>query len=327
MLFYTHDDCLRHEMQRGHPERPDRLRAVNQSLSACGLMDRFECRAARPIEAECLEAVHAPAYLAELRALSRGARGARPSHENAVSPASGLVRLDPDTAMNSGTLRAAALAAGAVTGAVQAVLGGVDEKAFCAVRPPGHHAEASAAMGFCYYNSIALGAAQALEQVDRVAILDFDVHHGNGTVDAFKDNPEALVCSSFQHPFYPYRYVDVDAPNIVNTPLPAGTDGAAFRRAIERDWAPAVNAHRPDLILVSAGFDAHRDDPLGGLLLDDEDFRWITEFIVDLAETHAGGRVVSALEGGYDLAALGRCAALYAEALSAFEPLLPLKGE
>ena len=147
--------------------------------------------------------------------------------------------LDPDTAMSPGTLRAAALAAGAVTDAVQEVLKGVDRRAlrraFCAVRPPGHHAEAGAAMGFCFYNSIALGAALALEQVDRVAVLDFDVHHGNGTVDAFKDRPEALVCSSFQHPFYPYRYVDIDAPNIVNTPLPAGADGAAFRHAIERD--------------------------------------------------------------------------------------------
>ena len=300
MLFHTHDGCLRHEVQRGHPERPDRLRAVNQSLSACGLMDRFECRVARPIEAEGLAAVHDPAYLAQL---------------SAASPASGLVRLDPDTAMNPDTLRAAALAAGAVTDAVQAVLDGVDNRAFCAVRPPGHHAEVGAAMGFCYYNSIALGAAQALKQVGRMAILDFDVHHGNGTVDAFKDRPDVLVCSSFQHPFYPYRHTDVDAPNIVNTPLPAGTDGAAFRRAIERVWADAVNAHRPDLILVSAGFDAHRDDPLGGLLLEDEDFRWITEFIVDLAETHAGGRVVSALEGGYDLAALSRCAVLHAEAL------------
>ena len=301
MLFYTHDDCLGHEMQPGHPERPDRLRAVNESLSACGLKDGFDCRAARPIDTEALAAVHAPDYLAGL---------------NAVSPASGLVRLDADTAMSPGTLRAAAVAAGAVTDAVREVLGGKERRAFCAVRPPGHHAEAGAAMGFCYYNSIALGAAQALEEVDRVAILDFDVHHGNGTVDAFKDRPEALVCSSFQHPFYPYRYVDIEAPNIVNTPLPAGTDSAAFRHAVERDWAAAVNAHRPDLILVSAGFDAHRDDPLGGLLLDDEDFRWITEFILDLAETHAGGRVVSALEGGYDLDALGRCAVVHAEALS-----------
>ena len=300
MLFYTHEDCLRHEMQPGHPERPDRLRAVNESLAAGGLMDSFERRVAQPIAGAGLAAVHAPAYLAEL---------------NAITPASGLVRLDPDTAMNPSTLRAAALAAGAVTDAVSEVLGGVDKTAFCAVRPPGHHAEADAAMGFCYYNSIALGAAQALRQVDRVAILDFDVHHGNGTVDVFKDRPEALVCSSFQHPFYPYRYVDIEAENIVNTPLSAGTDGPAFRRAVERDWAAAVNAHRPDLILVSAGFDPHRDDPLGGLLLDDEDFRWITEFIVDLAETHAGGRVVSALEGGYDLAALGRCASAHAAVL------------
>ena len=300
MLFYTHDDCLGHEVQPGHPERPDRLRAVNESLSASGLKGRFDCRAARPIEAEGLAAIHNPDYLAGL---------------NAASPASGLVRVDPDTVMSPGTLRAAALAAGAVTDAVGEVLKGSHRRAFCAVRPPGHHAEMGAAMGFCFYNSIALGAALALEQVDRVAILDFDVHHGNGTVDAFKNHPEALVCSSFQHPFYPYRYVDIDAPNIVNTPLPAGTDGAAFRHAIERDWAPAINAHRPDLILVSAGFDAHRDDPLGGLLLDDEDFRWVTEFTVDLAETHAGGRVVSALEGGYDLAALGRCAVLHAEAL------------
>ena len=300
MLFYTHDDCLNHEMLPGHPERPDRLRAVNESLSASGLTDGFDCRAATPIAGDGLATVHDPAYLARL---------------NSVSPASGLLALDPDTAMSPGTLRAAALAAGAVTDAVQEVLNGPDQRAFCAVRPPGHHAEVSAAMGFCFYNSIALGAAQALRQVDRVAILDFDVHHGNGTVDAFKGRPEALVCSSFQHPFYPYRYVDIDAPNIVNTPLPAGADSAAFRHAIERDWAPAVNAHRPDLILVSAGFDAHRDDPLGGLLLQDEDFRWVTEFIVDLAETHAGGRVVSALEGGYDLAALGRCTVLHAQAL------------
>ena len=304
MLFYTHDDCLRHEMQPGHPECPDRLRAVNESLSASGLTDGFDCRAAQPVDADGLASIHAPPYLAKL---------------NSASPTSGLVRLDPDTAMSPGTLRAAALAAGAVTDAVREVLKGEDRRAlrraFCAVRPPGHHAEAGAAMGFCYYNSVALGAALALEQVDRVAILDFDVHHGNGTVDAFKDRPEVLVCSSFQHPFYPYRYVDIDAPNIVNTPLPAGADGAAFRHAIERDWTPALNAHCPDLILVSAGFDAHRDDPLGGLLLDDEDFRWVTEFIVDLAEAHAGGRVVSALEGGYDLAALGRCAVVHARAL------------
>ena len=300
MLLYAPEDCLLHEIQPRHPERPDRLRAIYAGLEASGLADACERRSAAPISAADLTKIHGSSHLAAL---------------NALQPQSGLAFVDGDTPMCPDSLQAAALAAGAVADAVGQVLAERGQRAFCAVRPPGHHAEADVTMGFCFYNSVALGAQRALREVERVAILDFDVHHGNGTVDIFKDRPEVLVCSSFQHPFYPNRHIDIDRPNIVNTPLPAATQGPDFRRALERDWTPALKAHRPQLILVSAGFDAHREDPLGGLLLHDEDFRWATEFIVDLAETYAEGRIVSALEGGYDLNALSRCVALHVEGL------------
>ncbi len=300
MLYYSHEALLLHDVGPQHPERPDRLRAVQQALGQSGLLARLESLEAEPITRTALADLHGDALLA---------------HLDALAPASGLVHLDGDTLLNPYSLSAAALAAGAVSSAVEAVLAGPHRRAFCAVRPPGHHAEADTAMGFCFYNSIALGAERALQQVDRVAILDFDVHHGNGTVDIFKERPDALVCSSFQHPFYPSRHFAIDRPNIVNTPLPEGTAGAAFRRALERDWAPAVQAHKPDLILISAGFDAHQADPLGGLCLNESDFRWVTEFIADLADEHAGGRIVSALEGGYDLPALGRSVVVHVAAL------------
>jgi acetoin utilization deacetylase AcuC-like enzyme len=304
MLLITHGDCLLHEMQARHPERPDRLRAVLELLDASGLSRELEHAEAVPASPEALEAVHDREYL---RTLSESV------------PESGLLPVDPDTAMGPSSLRAAALAAGAVADGVRAVLGGDDRAAFCAVRPPGHHAEHDAAMGFCFYNSIALGAVTALADpgVERVAVLDFDVHHGNGTVDIFKDRPEVLVCSSFQHPFYPHRYADIERPNVVNTPLPAGTGGTEFRRAVEAQWLPAIDRHQPQLILVSAGFDAHRLDPLGQLELTEDDFRWITRLIVDSAKTHAAGRVVSALEGGYDLGALAASAHAHIEELLA----------
>ena len=307
MLLYAPEECLLHEMQPRHPERPDRLRAIQAGLQASGLADACERRSAPPVSAADLAEIHASPYLAELNAAL--------TDLNAAPPESGLMQVDGDTAMCPHSLHAAALAAGAVVDAVAEVLATPGQRAFCAVRPPGHHAEADAAMGFCFYNSIALGAERALRDLQRAAVLDFDVHHGNGTVDIFKDRPEVLVCSSFQHPFYPNRYVNIDRPNIVNTPLPAGAKGPSFRQAVERDWSAALKAHRPEIILVSAGFDAHREDPLGGLLLHDEDFLWVTEFIVDQAATHAEGRIVSALEGGYDLNALSRCAALHVEAL------------
>jgi acetoin utilization deacetylase AcuC-like enzyme len=289
-------------MSPGHPERPDRLRAINTHLSNIGLLEDLVCQEAPALDMQQAGRVHQPAYLAGL--------------ERQV-PDAGLVALDPDTAMGPGSLEAALLATGAVNEAVRRILDGTQQRAFCAVRPPGHHAEHASAMGFCFINSIASGADTALKNADitRVAVLDFDVHHGNGTVDIFKDRPEVLVCSSFQHPFYPYRYTDIERPNIINTPLAAGTDGATFRKEIESSWLPALEAHQPQLILVSAGFDAHRMDPLGELKLDEEDFRWITEFIVDAARRYADGRIVSALEGGYDLDALSRSVEVHLQTL------------
>jgi len=291
-------------MMPGHAERPDRLRAINRYLTDTRLLDDLEQRHARPVADDLLAVVHDVRYLETL---------------NALSPASGLVPLDPDTALCPATLKAAHMATGAVVDAVTAVLDGEAATAFCAVRPPGHHAEHDAAMGFCFYNSVAIGAAHALGRsgIDRVAVLDFDVHHGNGTVEIFQDRPEVLVCSAFQHPFYPHRYHDVDRPNIVNTPLHAGTGSAVWRAALERDWLPALEAHRPQLILVSAGFDAHRDDPLAELELTEADYVWVTELIIDAARRTAEGRVVSALEGGYDLNALARSVHAHVTVLAA----------
>lgn len=291
-------------MTPGHAERPDRLRAITRYLTATGLLADLEQRTAHPVADALLAAVHDNRYLETLTALS---------------PRSGLVALDPDTSLCPATLTAAHMATGAVVDAVTAVLDGQATTAFCAVRPPGHHAEHNAAMGFCFYNSVAVGADLALRRPDihRVAVLDFDVHHGNGTVEIFQDRPEVLVCSAFQHPFYPYRFHDVDRLNIVNTPLPGGTGSADWRAALEQDWLPALETHRPDLILVSAGFDAHRDDPLGGLALTEADYTWVTGLIVDAARQFAAGRVVSALEGGYDLNALARSVHAHVTVLAA----------
>lgn len=300
--YITHDDCLLHKMGPYHPECPERLVAINKGLTATELDDRLWKLTAAPITVQRLETVHPRDYIDWL---------------DSLQPVRGLAYADPDTALNCNSLHAAHLAAGAVTLAAEVVLKGEATNAFCAVRPPGHHAERAIAMGFCIFNNVALGVEQALShgEVERVAVLDFDVHHGNGTVDIFKDRPEVLVCSSFQHPFYPYRYYDIQRPNIVNTPLPAGTTGAAFRQAVERDWLPALRQHQPQMIFVSAGFDAHKDDPLGQLLLEESDYRWVTDLIVDAAQRTAGQRVVSTLEGGYNLPALSRSVNAHLEGL------------
>jgi acetoin utilization deacetylase AcuC-like enzyme len=298
----THSDCLQHDMGPGHPERPARLAAILNHFAETGLVDELHYQSATPTEMADFEAIHDAGYLRALYA---------------AVPGSGLVSVDPDTFMGPLSLQAAELAAGAVRDAVDLVTAEATRRVFCAVRPPGHHAEEDQAMGFCFFNNVAFGATVALQRpgIERVAILDFDVHHGNGTVDIFRDTPQVLVCSSFQHPHYPHRLFDLRRDHIVNTPLPAGTAGMDFRHAIERDWLPALARHRPDLILVSAGFDAHTEDPLGDLNLVEDDYRWVTELIVSEASTYAQGRVISVLEGGYSLGALARSAAAHVEAL------------
>ena len=299
----THAACLEHETQPGHPERPGRLSAVLDHLRETGIADDLETVDAPLATREQLAAVHNANYL---RALER------------LTPATGLVPLDADTALGPRSLRAARAVAGAATAGVDLALGPKGQRVFCAVRPPGHHAEPAAAMGFCLLNGAAVAAAHALASpaIERVAVLDFDVHHGNGTVAMFMNDPRVLVCSSFQFPHYPNRLHDVDRPNIVCTPLPAGTKGAAFRAAVERDWLPALEAFRPQLVVVSAGFDAHALDPLGDLLLTEDDFAWVTGLITAAAAQHACGRVVSILEGGYHAGALARSAAAHVVALA-----------
>ncbi len=289
-------------MQPRHPERPERLSELLSHFQRIGLTAETRFREAPLVSATQAGRVHDPDYLELLERLS---------------PMEGLQQLDPDTALCPDSLEATRRAAGAVCDATRAVCTGEDSRAFCAVRPPGHHAESNAGMGFCFYNSVAIAAVAALEEhgIDRVAIVDFDVHHGNGTVEIFADDPRVMVCSSYQHPFYPNRQHDVERPHIVHTPLPEGTTGSQFRHAVESSWFAKLEAFAPELYLISAGFDAHRLDPLGGLLLTEDDFAWITGEIRTLADRSAHGRIVSALEGGYDLSALSSSAEAHVSAL------------
>lgn len=293
--YITHADCLRHDMGGGHPECPDRLVAIAERMQASGMIERVRCLEAPLALAEDLKRVHDPRYVDLI-------------FEHA--PQEGLVQLDPDTAMNPHSMNAALRAAGAGILAVDEVLSGRSRNAFCAVRPCGHHATRARSMGFCIFNNIAVAAAHALGQpgIERVAVIDFDVHHGNGTEDMFgrgEWQDQVMMAGLFQHPFYPYSGTDTPAPNMVNVPLRQGSDGRAARRAVEESWLPALAAFEPQLVLISAGFDAHRDDILGGLSLDETDYAWITRRLMDVADLHAGGRIVSMLEGGYNLAALG----------------------
>ena len=281
-------------MGSGHPESPQRLRTILAALQGSGLGAMVSMVEAPEATREQLARIHAREHI-----------------ENVfeAAPDSGYAYLDPDTSMNSSSLSAALRAAGALVRATDLVMEGKVGNAFCAVRPPGHHATPERAMGFCIFNNVAIGAAHAMDAhgLERVAILDFDVHHGNGTEDAFHEDGRVLFCSTFQHPYYPYSGADSGNEHVVNTPLPAMTDGEGFRAAVERDWFPALESFRPQMIFVSAGFDAHREDPLAYLELDDDDYRWVTERIVDVARRHAQGRVVSTLEGGYNVQALARC--------------------
>jgi acetoin utilization deacetylase AcuC-like enzyme len=298
--LFTHPDCTRHAMPH-HPERPERLIAVMERLRQSGLAQDMLAVSASPASDADL-AVHRPALLARI---------------SASEPSRQPVLIDLDTYMSPGSLRAARLAAGACVDATRLVLAGSVTNAFCAVRPPGHHAELAESMGFCLFNNIAAAASVALAHPDigRVAILDFDVHHCNGTVDIFRKDPRVLVCSSFQKNWYPHRYLDFSNDHIVTTPLDPGTGSTDFRHRIEQDWLPALDRFKPDFIFVSAGFDAHHRDPLGELALIDDDYRWITGLIAAKAREYAKGRLVSTLEGGYDLEALASSACAHVAAL------------
>jgi acetoin utilization deacetylase AcuC-like enzyme len=303
VALYTHSSCLEHDPGPGHPESPARLRAVLDALDGPGFaaLDRLEApRATR----EQLARVHQAELIDRI-------------FDNV--PQHGWYRLDADTVMSPASVEAALRAAGAVCAAVDAAIARHHQRSFCAVRPPGHHATPTAAMGFCLFNSVAVGAAQALavHGLVRVAIVDFDVHHGNGTQDIFWNDPRVLYVSSHQSPLYPGSGArdETGAGNIVNVPLPPGAGSCEFRDAYERIVLPALDSFAPELVMISAGFDAHRLDPLANLKLETEDYGWITERLVGLAARHAHGRVVSSLEGGYSLTALRESTASHVSAL------------
>jgi acetoin utilization deacetylase AcuC-like enzyme len=292
--FFSHPDCLLHEMGEWHPECPARLQAIEDQLIASRIESLIEHDTSAPLaEESALLRVHTQAHIDYLRALS---------------PQEGYAAIDPDTSMNPHTWQAALRAAGAAVAATDAVLAGRYENAFCSVRPPGHHAEPARAMGFCFFNNVAVAARHALDVhgLSRVAVIDFDVHHGNGTEAAFAGDDRVLMCSIFQHPFYPFSGADLQARNMVNVPMAARTKGMEVREAIDILWLPRLNEFKPEMVFVSAGFDAHREDDLGNMGLVEDDYAWITEQICDIANRHAKGRIVSCLEGGYNLSALGR---------------------
>jgi acetoin utilization deacetylase AcuC-like enzyme len=303
--YITHADCLLHDMGPGHPESPDRLNAVTEHMSSSGLIKELRCLDAPLADRAALKRVHRASYVDLI-------------FDNA--PREGYVQLDPDTAMNPHSLNAARRAAGAGLLAVDEVMAGQAANAFCAVRPCGHHATRVRSMGFCIFNNIGVAAAYALQQkgLERVAVIDFDVHHGNGTEDMFSApqwQERVLMASFFQHPFYPYSGTASPAPNMINVPLAAGSGGEAARRAVEQKWLPALEDFKPQMIFISAGFDAHREDLLGGMALVEADYVWITRELMALASRHSQKRIVSMLEGGYNLSALGRSAVAHVKTL------------
>ncbi|MHB0973863.1 MAG: histone deacetylase family protein [Thiobacillus sp.] len=302
--YITHPSCLRHDMGAWHPESPARLRAIDDRLHAAHLFDFLTHLKATPVQRSQLLRVHDAAYIDAIEA---------------ASPSEGISMLDPDTSMNPHTLEAARHAAGGAVMAVDRVMRGEVASAFVACRPPGHHATRNQAMGFCIFNNVAVAAAHALDQhgLERVAIVDFDVHHGNGTEDIFRDEPRLMLCSTFQHPFYPFRGADTVSDHIVNVPLPAGTAGTAYREAFSARILPRLEAFRPQMLFFSAGFDGHREDDMAQFGLVEADYAWITGQVMDVAARHAGGRIVSVLEGGYDLSSLGRSAAAHIKVLAA----------
>ena len=305
--FYSHPDCRLHQMGEGHPECPQRLAAIDDYLIASGLDIALEPREAPIATLRDIEYAHNAGYVNELCDLLGQLQASGESRA-----------LDPDTAACPDTLKAVLRAAGAAVAATDAVLDGEIENAFCSIRPPGHHATRGAAMGFCFINNVAVAARHALDArgLQRVAIIDFDVHHGNGTEDIIAGDERVLMASFFQHPLYPYTGAVPKGTNMVNLPVPPYTRGPELRELIDANWMPRLEEFRPQMIFISAGFDAHREDDLGQLGLVEADYEWITLRIKALADRHAQGRIVSCLEGGYHLGALARSVAAHLRVLA-----------
>jgi acetoin utilization deacetylase AcuC-like enzyme len=305
--YYSHPDCRGHDMGRGHPECPQRLAAIDDYLLASGLDVALERHEAPLVDLDDVARAHARGYVNELADVLERVQ------------ADGRMRaLDPDTVAGTGTWAAVQRAAGAAVAATDAVIDGRAENAFCAVRPPGHHATRNTAMGFCFFNNVAIAARHALDVrgLERVAIVDFDVHHGNGTEDIIANDERVLMVSIFQDHFYPFSGGVPLGTNMVNVPVPAYTRGPEVRELIEANWMPRLEAFRPQMIFISAGFDAHREDDLGQLGLVEADYEWMTMRIMGVAERHAQGRIVSCLEGGYNLGALARSVAAHLRVLA-----------
>ncbi|MDD4977849.1 MAG: histone deacetylase family protein [Gallionella sp.] len=301
--YISHPLCQKHDMGIHHPECPARIPAIEDQLIASGLMDYLQHHDAPEATREQLLRVHDAHHI---------------DHVASSTPTHGIVHIDGDTALNPYSYQAALRAAGAGVMAVDLVMAGKVENAFCNIRPPGHHAERAQAMGFCIFNNIAVAATHALDHhgLRRVAILDFDVHHGNGTEHIFHADERVMLCSTFQHPFYPNSGADSGNEHIINVPLKAGTTGAEFRAAVTEHWLPALERFQPEMVFISAGFDAHRDDDMAMMGLVEADYAWVTAEAKRIAAQYAQRRIVSALEGGYELHALGRSVAAHIKVLS-----------
>ncbi|MGI4849476.1 MAG: histone deacetylase family protein [Janthinobacterium lividum] len=311
--IYSHPDCQLHEMGAGHPECPARLQAIDDQLIASRIEAFVERRDAPLAGIGALARVHDAGAIAQVR-------------DNLPLADGDYHLIDADTLLNGASWNAALRAAGAAVAATDAVLAGEIDNAFCSVRPPGHHARPSGAMGFCLFNNVAIAAAHALDVhgLQRVAIVDFDVHHGNGTEEAFAGDQRVLMVSFFQHPLYPYSAALENAAgpragNMVNVPVPAYTRGDVVRELVLRDWLPALDAFAPQMVFISAGFDAHREDDMAQMGLIESDYAWLTAQVMQVAQRHAKGRVVSCLEGGYNLSALGRSVATHVKVLAGLE--------